>query len=42
MGVLFKLKFKKVKCESVQWIYVAHSGIQMSDLLNTIINHRIP
>jgi len=36
MGRLFKLKHKIVKYEGVQWIYLAHNGIQLSDLVNTI------
>jgi len=42
MGGLFRLKLKNVKSEGVQWIYLAHSGIQLSDLVNTIINHWVP
>lgn len=42
MGGLFKLKLKKVKCEGVQLIYLVPNGIQLSDLVNTIINHWVP
>jgi len=41
MGGLFKLKLKKVKCKDVQLTYLAHNGIQLSDLVNTI-NHWVP
>lgn len=33
------MKLKKVKCEGVQLIYLAHNGIQLIDLVNTIINN---
>jgi hypothetical protein len=37
-----KINLKEIWCEDVNWIHLAQNNVHWKDLLNTIMNHRVP